>query len=204
MSDPFKQTIQIYNQLGRKYIKDTFKSFPVERSQFIKLTPKGAKILDVGSAGGRDAKEFVRKGFDTTGIDISPVFIKEAKKLVPKAKFIKMDVRKITFPKNSFDAIWANAVLLHVDKKDLPIILKKFFQMLKPGGVLHVGVKLGRSKKVIKERLSGGQSRLFTLFQKEELKSMFKDAKFKVIYSAISKDELKRKDVKWVTVWGKK
>ncbi|MCC6323403.1 class I SAM-dependent methyltransferase [Candidatus Nomurabacteria bacterium] len=101
----YQNTIDVYNTLGKKYLADSLKIIPPQRDFFISLLPKGAHILDVGCGGGRDAKYFIKKGFKVTGIDMSSVLINIAKKEVPKASFKEMDILKLDFPINSFDAV---------------------------------------------------------------------------------------------------
>ena len=62
-----------------------------------------------------------------------------------------------------FDGIWASASLLHVPRVDLPRIVEKFCQALRPGGVWYVSFKHGTS-----EREVGG--RHFTDMTEETLR----------------------------------
>lgn len=59
------------------------------------------KILDLACGFGRHSLEFARRGYDVTGIDITPVYIdyanEQAKKKNLNAKFICQDIRTITF-----------------------------------------------------------------------------------------------------------
>lgn len=203
-SNDYKNTIKVYNQLGKKYIADTKKVIPVEREDFSRLIIKKGLVLDVGCAGGRDTAFFIKKGFKVVGIDMTDVFLQEAKKYIRAAKFIKMDVRKLKFSKNYFDAIWAHAVLLHIKKIDIPTVLTKFYSILKPGGMVRIRVKRGKGEVVVKEKLSQGKERMFTFFFKKELEKFVKQAGFKIVRSELIEDELKRKDVKWITLWARK
>lgn len=202
--DDSRITIRTYERLGKKYIKDIAKVVPGERAGFIKLLPKGAKILDAGCAAGRDSKAFVKAGLKVVGIDLADIFLKEARKSVPKAKFIKMDVTKLKFPKNYFDGIWAHAVLMHVERKDVVKCLRGFKKILKPGGKIHILVRSGRKTVYKKDKLSQGIKRKFTYFLKDEFEKYVEKAGFKIILSKLSPDELKRKNIEWVTVWAKK
>lgn len=204
MKDLHQEIISTYNRLGKRYLKRISKLVPSARVRFIKMLPKNARVLDVGCAGGRDSKAFVAKGFRVTGIDASRVFINEAKKYVPKARFFQKDLRKLVFPANSFDGIWAQAVLLHLKRNEVPKVLRSFYRLLKPGGVLHVEVKKGKGARYVKEALSAHQRRFFTFFTQSELETLVRKAGFKIIYSVLTPDELKRKNVPWVTVWGRK
>ena len=198
-----KQTINVYKQLGIKYLEGVENINIPELPEFIKLLPPKSLVLDVGCAGGRDSRKFIEANKNVIGIDVVDEFLKEAKKRVPQAKFIKMDVMELDFPNNFFEAIWAQAVLLHFDKRDVKKILKKFFKILKENGKLHIGVKRGNGNKIIKEKLVENNQRLFTLFYKNELGYLIKEAGFKIIASRIYTDDL-GKHTKWISIWGEK
>lgn len=195
---------KVYTQLGKEYLKKIDKSTPPEFKQFIKFLPRRGKILEIGCAGGRDAIKFIKNGFQYTGIDLVDIFLKEARKRAPQGKFIKMDVSKLKFPKIYFDAIWANAILLHLTKKDILQVLKKMHEVLKYKGKLHLRLKQGKGTADIKEKLSGNKARRFTFFQKREIANLLKRAGFNVIFSKIVPDDLGRKNVKWIIIWGEK
>ena len=202
--DKYKKTIDVYKKLGSKYVKDIARLTPPEFYDFVKILPKGGRVLEVGCSGGRESKKFIQRRFKTIGIDLVTSFLKEAKREAPKAKFIKMDMRKLKFKANYFDAVWANAVLLHLKKKDVVRALKGFYKVLKKGGKLHIRVKKGKGKTYKKDKLSSGEKRLFTYFAKEELERFVKKAGFKIIISRIFPDNAGRKDIKWVSLWAEK
>lgn len=66
------------------------------------------KILDLACGFGRHSLEFARRGYDVTGIDITPAYIdyanEQAKKENLNAKFICQDIRTITFDEE-FDVV---------------------------------------------------------------------------------------------------
>jgi ubiquinone/menaquinone biosynthesis C-methylase UbiE len=204
MNSGHKKTIEVYEELGVKYIDSINRVLPEELPEFIGLLKSGSKVLDVGCAGGRDSRHFVEAGHKVFGIDVVDSFLREARKRVPGATFKKMDLLQLDFPDNTFDAIWAQAVLLHFSKSDLPKILKKFHRILKPGGLLHVRLKRGQGTHLVAEKLVEGKERLFTFYYKNEVEAALIDAKFKVIASRIYPDALNRDNVKWISVWGRK
>lgn len=96
----------IYNKFGRYYdlIYDSFYDYEKECdnledlfSKFLKEHPEN--ILDVGCGTGSHAMELARRDYHVTGIDISSVMIKEAKKKAKEAnldcKFLVMDMREL-------------------------------------------------------------------------------------------------------------
>lgn len=193
-----------YSKMGAKYLRDISKAKIPEIPEFMASLPKQGKILEIGCAGGRDAKIFVKNKFDYTGIDLVPLFLKEAKKAVPKGTFLKMDVTKLKFPKNSFDGIWASAVLLHLNKPEVPKTLKQMNKVLKSGGIIYICVKRGQGTSQVKEKLSQGNVRAFTFFYKKEIEALVKQAGFTITKSTLLPDFYGRPKVSWITLLAKK
>ncbi len=203
MADKYKNTIKSYKKLGETYVESIKDLTPSQFEIFVKkVSPKG-KVLDVGCAGGRDAKKLVKKGFEVVGIDLVDEFLKIAKTDVPKAKFLKMDLLKLKFPNDYFDGIWASAVLLHVNKKDISNVFKNFNKVLKLGGKFFVGVKLGEGTTYATDKLSR-QKRLMVLFTEKQIKSFIEKAGFKIIYSKIVPDDAGRKNINWIRIIAEK
>jgi ubiquinone/menaquinone biosynthesis C-methylase UbiE len=200
----YEQTTEVYNKLGKKYLDDSKKVIPIKRLSFSKLFIKGSHILDLGCGGGRDAKFFTEKGLKVTGIDSSSVLIKLARKEAPIATFKCIDLLKMNFPKNSFDGIWAEAVLLHLKRKDVSKALKKLHNILRKHGYIYVRVKQGKGEAYVKEKLSGWQGRFYTYFSKREIETLLKKEGFKIVYSKLLPDEHKRPDVSWIAVLARK
>lgn len=101
-------------------------------AKIFKYAKKG-RILDIGCGTGQIANFLSEKGYQATGIDISPLFIKEAKKS-NKSKFLVMDLEKLKFSDNSFDAIISSETLEHVLEPEAA--LKEAIRVLKHSGIL--------------------------------------------------------------------
>ena len=197
-----ERAIKTYKELGAKYLGNLSEGTPVEIYDFMDLLPKGGKVLDVGCAGGRDSKLFVERGFEVVGIDMVEEFLSEARRLVPGATFMKSDARDLLFENESFDAIYANAVLLHFTKNDVGKALTEFYRVLNRGGFVHVRVKEGEETKAVIDALSEGKKREFTFFNQEEIRELFEEAGFEVKNLRTYPDESGRKEVIWVSCWG--
>ncbi len=98
----------------------------------------GFKVLDVGCGGGLLSEKFAKEGALVTGIDLSPVSIKAAKKHAEESG-LKIDYRHcstadLVKEDDGFDAVICAEVLEHVD--DLDVFIKDCAGFLKAGGFI--------------------------------------------------------------------
>ena len=108
-------------------------------AKFSRLVPKGASVVDLGCGAGVPVVKFlVDKGYGVTGIDFSEGMLKLARKNVPKAKFVKMDMTKMKFKPGSFDAAVSFYAIIHVPRQKHAKIYKNLRRILKPDGVVLV------------------------------------------------------------------
>jgi ubiquinone/menaquinone biosynthesis C-methylase UbiE len=100
---------------------------------------KGQKILDVACGAGRHILAFARLGAQMTGVDLSPLLIKAARKKLKEkgiyAKLINQDMRKLSF-QEEFDGVtmWFTSFGYFPTMADDRIVLKGVYGALKPGG----------------------------------------------------------------------
>jgi ubiquinone/menaquinone biosynthesis C-methylase UbiE len=97
----------------------------------------GSAVLDLGCGCGVPvARELAAAGHDVTGVDISDVQIERARRLVPRASFIRSDFAELTFEDESFDAIATFYALIHVPLPEQPSLLARMARWLRPGALL--------------------------------------------------------------------
>ncbi len=99
---------------------------------------KGDRILDLCCGIGRHAIELARRGYNVTGVDVSPAMLEYAKKCMQKEKvncrFILCDMREIDF-KNEFDAcINMFTAFGYFDDEENKLVLENVYRALVPGG----------------------------------------------------------------------
>lgn len=163
----------------------------------------GKKVLDVGCAQGRDVEYFLKKDFDVSGIDFCLPFLELAKKSFPKANFLKMDLTKLDFPDNNFDALWASASFLHVPKIQAPQTLKGFNRVLKPKGIAMISVMSGTYEGLWENKEINWPERYFSYYQKEELAKLIQQAGFTIL-EILDNPTNSRKEVSWYCYYCKK
>jgi SAM-dependent methyltransferase len=109
--------------------------------RFLEGLPAGASILELGCGGGRDAGEMLRLGYAVTPTDGSPAMVAQAEQRLGRSvrlmRFDELDAEA------AYDAVWANAALLHARLAALPGILTAVRRSLKPGGRFFASYKVG-------------------------------------------------------------
>ena len=98
---------------------------------------KGKSLLEVGCGMGYDSLEFIRRGVRVTAVDLSPRAVEFCKQHFQVVGADAQEVRvenalALSFPDESFDAVWSNGVL-HASG-DTQKAIDEVFRVLKPGG----------------------------------------------------------------------
>jgi SAM-dependent methyltransferase len=99
------------------------------------LIPAGARVLELGCGAGVPMTVVLAEGRELTGVDISATQISLARANVPNATFLHADMTALTFEPESFDAVVAFYSLTHVPRDDVPPLLRRIRDWLRPGGV---------------------------------------------------------------------
>lgn len=145
----------------------------------LKLAKKSDKILDQGCGVGQYAFTIYSLGFkNVTGMDFSEKLLRiaknNAKKLKYKVRFVKGDIRKMPFKKESFDIVFSAGIIEHVPETDKA--LSELSRVLKKRGYLfiHVPHKISTFTlaKKIQQFLSVwklGYEKSFSIFELSEL-----------------------------------
>jgi ubiquinone/menaquinone biosynthesis C-methylase UbiE len=183
--------IETYDKTVKEYTNHEFNNPAMEKhyKKFLSLISKNAKVLDVGCGPGQAAKRFVDKSHEVIGIDLSKKMIDFAKRKVKNAEFMVMDIENITLTEK-FDAIWAAFVLVHIPREKHLAILEKFSKLLKPKGILYLGLLEGEGEKVMPEPYNRKYDQYFVWVSEEEVRNNLKLAGFNILeYSTEKFDE---------------
>ena len=108
---------------------------------FLELLKPGARILELGCGGGRDSAAMLAQGFDVDVTDAVPEIARKAEERIGRpVKPMRFDELHAC---EEYDAVWANASLLHVPREGLTGILSLIYDALKPGGYHFASYKGG-------------------------------------------------------------
>jgi len=196
MIDPLDETVKTYQQHFNTYVgripvipegemkewMDTFASY----------IPKGGTILELGSASGRDARYLSSKGYTCVCTDIIP----EALRKLSKEGFETAEYDFRNEPKaewvGKFDAVFANAVLLHAPQSVFEFALKNIATILNNDGVVAFSLQSGDGEKIESDRI--GAPRYFRYHSVEGIRDILNKLPFEVISITSSEDD------KWIRV----
>ncbi len=177
-----------YNKIAKKY-HDQRGTYPSKKilSKFLKNMKKGAEVLDIGcGAGVPVSRVLVKNRYKVTGIDFSESMVKLARNNVPQAKFIKMDMTKLKFIKNSFDGAVSFYAIIHVPREKHAKIYNSLHRILKPGGIIFVNPTGPDNFEGYEENYMGVPM-FWSHYGPEKTSKIIENAGFEILWSAIEK-----------------
>ena len=188
-------TLDYYNKNSEEYFNSTLNvDMTNTYKAFLKLLPKGGKILDLGCGSGRDSMNFMKLGYEVIAVDGAKKLAKRASVLLGKEVIVS------TFEelelKEKFHGIWACASLLHIKREDLKIVLNNLYNNLEDNGVFYMSFKYGEKEYV------DDKNRYFNCFTDESIISFINEnTKYNILGLYITEDKLGRvNEVKWVNL----
>lgn len=96
----------------------------------------GLRVLDYGCGHGMASVVLARGGARVVAFDLSPGYLEEARNRAAAngqpVVFIQADGHRLPFADESFDRVWGNAILHHLD---LRVAGPEVYRILRPGGL---------------------------------------------------------------------
>lgn len=187
-----KESLPFYDDNAAAYILST-KDLDLSElyDQFLLHIPAGGLILDAGCGSGRDSRHFALKGFQVEAIDASPKMVAAAGQY-PGVQAKVQRFQDMTTA-NHYDGIWACASLVHFPLEEIPSVLQRLINALKPDGILFASFKHGTGQ-------LHDSGRTYTLVNEESLSGILADLPTtKVIRTWISADSIEENRVSWLS-----
>ena len=140
-----------------------------ERAAFLDRlqVAEARSLLEIGAGTGQDSVFFRDAGLDVTAVDLSPEMVRKCQDKGLSAAV--RDVQNLKFPDESFDAVYTLNCLLHVPNADLPEALSAIRAVLRPGGLIFVGLWGGESAEGVLAEDQHEPKRFFSFRSDEEL-----------------------------------
>jgi SAM-dependent methyltransferase len=144
-----------------------------------------ARVLAISCGAGWEANFLMARGSDLVGIDTSAEMLRRARSRVPGGKFLQMGVQNLSFsPAETFDAIWSTRTLIHVPKALVVDLLASWKRVLKPGGILGLGVNIGERDGWETNEARSGPPMFYHYFADGELEEALEAAGYQVVEKA--------------------
>lgn len=197
MSKENQKTLEVYEQTAKTYIANTIRHDELDpakakrkREKLHSLIresfggfPKGAKIFEVGSAEGTNAKFIESLGFEVTASDVAEDFVEETQKT--GLRTIKFNALEDSFPEK-YDGIFAWRVFVHFTEDDAREVISKVYEALNDGGIFVFNAINREVKKVDNEWVDFpweyhmGIDRYYNYFRQEVLDEIIQTCGFKI------------------------
>ena len=168
-------TIATYDARAGEYARlaGSLSELP-ELEAFAALLPEGGRVLDLGCGPGHYAGWLAARGFRTDAVDASGemVALAAAREGVNawQARFEEIGGQAV------YHGIWANFALLHLPHAEMPSQMRRLKRALIPGGILHLGMKLGAGEAT--DRLG----RFYAYWSEDALEALLVDAGFAITH----------------------
>jgi SAM-dependent methyltransferase len=168
-----RETLAVYDGASDRYAKRGGADWDYAALEaFLARLPAGARILDLGCGPGHLSAVMAERGMDPDPVDASAGMVALAR------ENFGLPARQATFDEIDggavYDAVWANFSLLHAPRAEMPGHLERLARALRPGGLIHLGMKVGEGE------ARDGLNRFYTYWRVEELQAALEAAGFAV------------------------
>lgn len=197
MSKENERTLEVYQEKAGVYLKTSAEHDRLDPSkannkrqkleELIKTSfaslPEHAKIFEIGSGDGLNAKFIESLGFEVTASDTADAFIEETRR--QGINTIKFNVLQDSFSEKYF-AMFCWRVFVHFTKEDAQKVIQKVYDALEDNGVFVFNAMNRETKKVDNEWVDFegvyhmGAERYYNYFRQEELDDIIGQTKFKI------------------------
>ena len=152
-------------------------------AEFIRRTPPGAHVLDLGCGSGIPSTRELSKSLDVTAVDASIAQVRLARRNVPTATFIHADFSEAEFPEASFSGVCALYSISHVPREQHAELFANVRNWLVPGGLFVAVLGATDSPDWIGEWL--GVPMFFSSYDAATNRALLRDAGFHLIFDEV-------------------
>ena len=190
--DASRETLQTYERHAAQYAERTSWARSPLVDDLVALTNPGHRILELGTGPGRDAKDLEEAGLVVDRTDGAASFVGILIADGHRARVLDFYADDFGGP---YDAVFANAVLLHVHRERLQGVLAVARRATTRGGVLVASFKKGPSEGWSTQKLDG--RRFFTYWLEDELAAVIRNSGWSDI--SVTETTSRTSPERWIT-----
>ncbi|MEO0864876.1 MAG: class I SAM-dependent methyltransferase [Pseudomonadota bacterium] len=174
MSD--RETLHVYAARAQDYDRNFSRDTPdADLQRFIDAMPVGAQVLDLGCGPGAASEFMAQAGLKPEAWDPVPEMLALAAAR-PGVIALQAGYDDLTAT-HSYDGIWCNFSMLHTPLAQWPNQIARIRAALKPGGLFHMGTKLGSGE--VRDKIG----RLYSYMNEPDLTALITDTGFTIEHS---------------------
>lgn len=198
MSESNQKTLSAYESHIEEYINGTPQEVSGDVKNWINRTLDGlsieTRILEFGSAFGRDADYIEDLGYTVQRTDATVGFVEYLTKRGHEAEVLNIITDPL--PGDSYDLIFADAVLLHLTTSELEAVVRKVRTALIDGGRFSFSLKSGIGEEWSDAKL--GVPRYFRYWQQDDITEVLSKSGFSKI--DVQEGSLGRNNAAWLHI----
>lgn len=140
-------TIAAYDEHAERYTRKSSTSdfWYTSYNWMTSNMPPGARIIEVGTGSGRDARLFIEGGFGYTGVEPAHGLAELARERlgidVVEADVRSLDLTDVSPDGGTFDGLWCVAVIMHLSRDETPNALRGLRFLVGDGAPAVIAIK---------------------------------------------------------------
>ena len=181
MCPKISDTIRTYDAIHDLYdaeTRDFWEKFPAATVREFVSRLHGKDVLNLGSGPGRDSLILREHGLSVTCIDGSKEMVEMTSRLGFKS--IQADLRDLDLAE-LYDGIWAYSSLIHLTYDESKELLEKIHILLRPGGILFLGLIEGEGHET-RNVANSCYTRYFEYYDENKVESLLHGTGMKIVY----------------------
>lgn len=178
LDDSTLRAYDAYHEVYDFETADFWERFPSALiDSFVSKLP-GNRVLNLGSGPGRDAILLRNRGLNVLCLDGSHNMVLATQRLGFES--VQADMREMDFPADSFDGVWAYSSLIHLPTSEARGVMKKISIMLRPEGLLFLGLIEGDTGSYVPLAASGYR-RFFQYYNEDTVRDLIADSGLEIL-----------------------
>ncbi len=181
MCPKINPTIRTYDAIHDLYdaeTRDFWEKFPAATVREFVSRLHGKDVLNLGSGPGRDSIILREHGLSVTCIDGSKEMVEMTFRLGFKS--IQADLRDLNLA-GLYDGIWAYSSLIHLTYDESKELLEKIHNLLRPDGVLFLGLIDGKGNET-RNVANSSYTRYFEYYDENKVESLLHGTGMKIVH----------------------